>query len=39
MDKFKFPFVLTPEEIQVKENDGLSKEIIALAKEEVCNAL
>ena len=39
MDKFTFPCVLTPDQISVKENDGLSKEIIEIAKEEIINAL
>ena len=39
MDKFTFPCVLKPDQISVKENDGLSKEIIEIAKEEIINAL
>ena len=39
MDKFAFPCVLKIEEIHVKENDGVPKEFIEIAKEELINAL
>ena len=38
-EKFTFPFVMKHEDMTLKENDGLPKEIIDFAKEEVINAM
>ena len=38
-DKFVFPYVMSKDDFVIKENDGLSNEIIEMAKEEIVNAM
>ena len=38
-DRFTFPYEMSKDDFVVKENDGLSKEIIELAKEEIVNSM